>query len=504
MRWLFCGARRARDEGGFTIVEALAAALVLTVGLLTLTVMLIVSTHTSAGVRAREAGVTLARQITEDARSIPYSQISGSTIVSTLQGMPGLANSGTGSTWTVVRNGVTYTVTVSVTPVYDSKDPSNAASSTTIDFQQVAVTVAWKTFQGKTHSYTETTTVSRAGQDPGLIASGLQLSNPAWGTAGVSGASAAAPVITSTGITSLQFSVNAPAGTSAIVWSLNGGKQSSWAGSAPSSGNTWTSSPWSLSGVSDGTYTVEAQAEDANGVAGPAVTIPVQLIRNVPSAPNVTGYGFNPNFMVSGTAKTVADFQWTPNPELNVVGYRVYDPSGAAICQTSTTAFSSNCGANAWCFSPTVCTDLNGSKWVSSNNPTYTVRALYYDANKTLQEGNAQAVTLASGTPVPPPPVPQVSLTAITEPDNTAIITWSPPTGGTPVSFYWIYRDGDNYTNRYDTLSASSCTTSNGTTTCTYHDTNRSSSHDYYITAVGGTTPGADMAESPATGPVTG
>jgi hypothetical protein len=90
-------------------------------------------------------------------------------------------------------------------------------------------------------------------------------------------------------------------------------------------------------------------------------------------------------------------------------------------------------------------------------------------------------------------------LTAITQPDNTAIITWTPPTGGTTVSFYRIYRDGSNYTNRYDTMSASNCSV-----TCTYHDTNRITAHNYYITAVGGTTPGSNMAESTPTGPVTG
>jgi Tfp pilus assembly protein PilV len=502
-RW----ATRLRAEGGFTLIEALVATMVLTVGLLTTFMMLTIATHQSADVRAREGAVTLARQITEDARSIPYSQISGSTIVSTLQAMPGLANSSSGSSWTIVRNGFTYTVTAGVTSVSDTKDSSGAT-----DFEQVTATVTWTTFQGKTQSVTETTTLSRAGQDPGLIASNLAL-DVTWPTAGISG-STTAPVITSNGITSLQFQVTAPSGTTAIVWSLNGGKQSSWAGSAPSSGNTWVSNVWSLpawtcspsppapppacSGVSDGTYTIGAQAEDSNGVDGPAVTIPVRLIRTVPTAPNVTGYGFNSNFMVSGQPTTVADIQWNPNSELNVIGYRVYSPSGTMICQTSTTSFSSNCGANAWCSGPTACVDLNPPS-TNASNLTYSVRALYYDSNNNLQAGTATSVTLASGTPSPPPPVPVVSLGVVTQPDNTGVITWTPPVGGTPVSFYRIYRDGDNYTDRYDTVAASTCSV-----TCTYHDTGRTSGHSYYVTAVGGTTAGADMAESQATGPVTG
>lgn len=494
MRW------RVSEDAGFTIVEALVAALILTIGLLTTFMMLDASTHASADVRAREGAVTLARQITEDARSIPYAEISGSTIVSTLQSMPGLANSTTGSTWKIVRNRVTYTITVSVTPVSDSKDTSGA-----VDLQEIAATVSWRTFQGKSHQYTETTTLSKAGQDPGLIASGLALAQADQTEAGISCPSTptpcTAPVVTSSGITALQFQVNAPSGTTAIIWSLNGGKQTSWAGTTPSSGSPWVSAPWSLSGVSDGTYTVGAQAEDANGVAGPTVSIQVRLIRNVPSAPQVTSYGFNSGFMVNGAATTVAEIQWNPNPELNVVGYRIYGPESStqSICTTSTTSFSSSCGPNAWCSSPTACVDLNGGNYQNSANPAYTVKALYYDANNNLQEGNSTSVTLAAGTPVPPPAVALVSLSVVTQPDNTAVITWTPATGGTPVSFYRIYRDGDNYTNRYDILLASSCSA-----TCTYHDTSRTSSHSYYITAVGGTTPGSDMAESPATGPVSG
>src|ERR1035437_6333364 len=84
--------RRLRADDGFTIVETLVATLVLSVGLATAFLMLNVSTHVSADVRAREGGVTLARQITEDGRSIPFSQLSNSTIVVQLQAMPGLAS----------------------------------------------------------------------------------------------------------------------------------------------------------------------------------------------------------------------------------------------------------------------------------------------------------------------------------------------------------------------------------------------------------------------------
>lgn len=489
-------ARLAKEEHGFTIVEVIVATVVIVVGLLTAYFALDVALHSSADVRQREEGVALARQITEDARSIPYSQLSSATIVSTLQTYPGLANTSTGSTWTINRpapNGTTYTITATLSNINDPKDTTGGT-----DIKQFSVTVTWSTYQGtcagqqcagNQHAYTETATISRAGQDPGLQASGLELASPPWGAAGIGGTQTA-PVVTSTGITSLQFAVTAPAGTQAIVWTLNGVKQSGWNGSAPTSGTTWTSSNWSLSGVSDGTYTVGAAAEDSNGVDGPAVTIPVRLIRNVPSAPTVTGYGFNTN--LPGSSSAVAEFQWNANPELNVVGYDLYLGT-TKICQTSLATAYASCGQNGasvWCISPVACTYLNPP--VILGSLTYTVHALYYDANNTLQEGSPTTVLLALGTPTPPPP-PTIGTGQGVQgnSDGTATITWTPPSGGTPVSFYRIYRDGTSYTSRYDTVAASACSA-----VCTYQDVNRGEAHSYYITAVGGTTPGSNMAES--------
>ena len=205
----------------------------------------------------------------------------------------------------------------------------------------------------------------------------------------------------------------------------------------------------------------------------------------------MTGYGFNTNLPVS--LATAAEFQWTANPELNVVGYDIYNSSNTKICQTSLTTSYASCGlngANVWCISPLACTYINAP--TTAGNLTYTIKALYFDASNTLKEGNASTITIASGTPTPPPP-PTIGLGqgVAAQLDGTAVITWTPPSGGTTVSFYRIYRDGNGYTSRYDTIAASTCTT-----VCSYHDVNRAEAHGYYITAVGGTTPGSDMAES--------
>jgi Tfp pilus assembly protein PilV len=642
----FCAAtrRRLRDEDGWGLVEALVAALLLSVGLLATFVMLDATVEASYVTRAREGGVTLARQLTDDARSIPFSQLSSGTIEAQLQALPGLANQSSGPDWEIARRGVTYTVTTSVTSYNDTKD---ATASGELAVKEVAATVQW-TVGGLTRTFQEVATMSSAGQVLGLSTSNLDMVSPSVSTQ---------PTISDPSVTQLQFQVAAPAGTTSIVWSVDGVAQSSWTSS--NSGTTWTSSTWTISGASDGTYQIGAQAENGQGVIGPAVTIPVTLIRNVPSAPTLIQYGFNSNLYSGGQKTTAVEIDWRANPERNVTGYRLYNPSGTLLCTTTNSTSNSSCGSgsSAWCADKTSCIDLSPPAPTSSNL-TYQVAATYYDANGNLQQGPTTNVTL-SGTPsttftlaptannvgsncsgspaydlrttyTPASDVPQsggdpvfcsrsftsgqnfesggtanayltnpastacpvtatlnvdgsssgaltstvtlpasmttvtkyafnwgggqlltmsagdrfnlsfnmtgtgcgtgtkaavlhyggttypsqfttavipidapvqpASLTVAPQSDGTAVLTWPEPTSGAPISFYRVYRDGQDYTSRYDIADTTDC--SNGM--CTYMDRNRSSSHSYYVTAVGDTTAGSDMAESPQTGPVTG
>jgi Tfp pilus assembly protein PilV len=489
------GARLQADEG-FTIIEVIVATLVLVVGLLTAFLALNVAVKSSAAVRGREEGITLARQVTEDARAIPYSQLSSSSLTTTLQGFNGLANQGTGSSWQIKRGGFTYTITPTLTPIYDKKDAANATSNTSVDAQEVTTLVQWTTFQGQTHSYTESTIMTKAGQDPGLAVSNLAIASPPSGTGGLSGSATAGYTI-SASIPSLTFSVTAPSGTQAIDWRLNGALQSSWAGSTPSSGTTWTSSAWNISSFYDSTYTIGAQAVDASGVDGPEVTIQVRLIRNVPSAPSLTYDGYNTNLLSStgGTPGTGAELVWSSNPEPNVVGYDIYNSSlSTLLCQTGTSTSYSGCSSgsgNFWCLSATDCIDLGANN--AGNSTSYKLVALYYDANNTLRTGAATSITIPAGTPTAPNS--PASLTVATQLDETAILTWPVSVGGASVAFYRVYRDGDNYSSRYATVAASSCSL-----TCTYHDYSRQEGHSYYVTAVT-----SGLQESyPPTGPVGG
>jgi len=141
-----------------------------------------------------------------------------------------------------------------------------------------------------------------------------------------------------------------------------------------------------IAGLSDGTYPVGAQAQNASGVLGPTVSMSVVLSRSVPSAPVLTYFGFNPSLFAGGTQQTAAELQWQPNPELNVIGYRVYNPSGSLICTTQATTANASCGSSAWCMTETACIDLTPPSPTASNL-SYTVAALYKDASGNTQQG---------------------------------------------------------------------------------------------------------------------
>jgi Tfp pilus assembly protein PilV len=488
---------RLAGEGGFTLIEALVATVVLVIGLMGIFSLLNVANKAGAQTRAREGATNLARQILEDARTIPYSQISPASIVKELKKMNGLGTIESGSISrreSETQKATTYAVTVEACAIDDPKDgvakthggsfckepaqedwKEGTVDSQPEDLKRITVAVKW-TALGRAPAVKQVETLTAAGQAIGLDSTALELTNPTCpGTSCES--SPMTPVIIADA-PKLTFSVAFPAATTAIRWSLEGSRQEELTVSEGATSGTFS---WPIDEpplhpkVSDGTYQVSVQAVNATGVIGPPTSISVRLIRSVPAAPRSVEGGFNTVY-VSGVATKVVELQWQANTERNVIGYRVYNPSKQLVCPSAmaTLSLTTSCIV----FPP------------SQSEGVYSVAALYRNAKNEVAESPAtslSATVAASKAPGAP-----TKLTATKEENGSVKLSWTAPAGG--AAFYRVYRatpgtysGSPNYTSRYET-----------STSTTFTDTEAFSEHQYWVTAVSST-----LTESAFLGPVT-
>src|SRR6266576_1322052 len=129
---------RGRGQGGFTLVEVMVAMALLLTAVLGLMSMTDSAARTTTDTKAREGAISLEREILEDAGGIAYSQLSPTTLVPTLQALPGLASQSGPGTWTLTRRdtsiagtGFTYTVDAKVCSIDDVSDSYGARSGVT-------------------------------------------------------------------------------------------------------------------------------------------------------------------------------------------------------------------------------------------------------------------------------------------------------------------------------------------------------------------------------------
>jgi type II secretory pathway pseudopilin PulG len=486
-----------RDEYGFTLFEVLIAAVVLIVGLTTLFGLLDTSLKATASTRAREGATNLAREILEDARTLAYAQISPNSIVGTLQAMHGLENVSGGPTWQIKRRGVLYTVTLKECSIDDPKDgfgvhvnviskenpfcedageKPGTEDGQPEDFKRITAEVAW-TAPGRKPVVKQVETLTAAGEAPGLSASGLMLVKPKLGA----GNSPTAPVIVAQPAeNTLTFSVQSPAGTKALEWSLDGVRQTN-------EPTLVKSTEWQFSWfiptpeVSDGAYRISVQAVDTTGVYGPPVSITVTLIRGVPAAPKITYAGFN-ELYVAGVKEKVVELQWQPNTERNVIGYRVYN-RGTRVCPQEAATLSLEAA----------CIDFNAPKPTgSAAELTYSVVALYRPAegealSKTVVSEGPAGTRVLSKTPQAPNEM-KGALKAEKTAEGAVVLKWTAPEGGAAPVFYRVYRGSKNYPSRYAIVSSA---------ITEFTDTHAETPHEYWVTAVS-----ESMTESPFLGAV--
>jgi fibronectin type 3 domain-containing protein len=170
------------------------------------------------------------------------------------------------------------------------------------------------------------------------------------------------------------------------------------------------------------------------------------------------------------------ELEWEPTPERDITGYRGYRMTMAGwtlVCTTVSVA----------------CEDTSAP---ALGTPSYTVVAL--DKNPANNDREGALATTATVPAYNTRPYPPTGLVATSSGGHT-VLTWNAPAGGDPdlgdaVDHYAIYRDGTQYTARYDR-------TANATQT-TWTDTHTGGEvHTYVVTAVD-----THLAESAGLGPV--
>lgn len=439
--------RTLAAEQGFTIIEALAAALVLVVGLVGLLGMLIAGNHATSANRERQAATSLAREIVENVRTLGYSQIVTSSLPSTLQSMiPGSTVSG--STLVVTRdytpsvtNPATSSFDVSVTEcsLDDPADgygshtsppesggswcPDVAPSGTTDtdpdDYKRVSVTIT--PANGNTIPAVQQTILvyNRPTNGPAVSCLSTTTNCPGSNETITTG-------------TSLTFNVTSTSTASAVQWLVNG--------SPPPASEVSTTDPYTTSGTNssftwlfptaDGTYTIAAEVYDSNGNVGTQSTLQITLNRHQAIAPTSLTAGWNAQ--IGGV-----DVQWVPSVDQDVLYYNVYHrygSSGSPILACSHVTGTSCTDLTATSPNPSsepTCTSTNQS-YTTSNN--YWVVGVDTDPSSGLaRESTNQSPSMDANLCDHPPNAP-TGLTA-TSSSGSVTLNWTAPSPADPDSW---------------------------------------------------------------------
>jgi prepilin-type N-terminal cleavage/methylation domain-containing protein len=461
--------RALRAQSGFTLIEVLAAMLILALGAGAAFTLIDAANRSVTSNNARTAGTNLQRELAEYARGTDYDLLQTGQIVPALRKHGAVQGTLSGGTWTIERRGVTYTVKASACTFDDPKDglsatpPPNACPAAAPvagapsevnpdDFRRVTFATTW-TARGRSGKSTQSTLIV----------------NPA-GALGPRIVEFTEPTIQVT-TNSLQWG---PALTlhlkstaaSAVHWTTDDLSTGDAAGGPTDWTFTWnlgtrlsTTSPW----VRDGTYTVQAQAFDGRGVPGEAKIVTIHVNRGVPAKVGDLVAGYN-------ASRNVVDMHWKRYDERDLQGYVVIrDADSKQICP--------KVGALQEGVS---CTDF-----APLPSSTYSVYAadcvdLLNGVNCTHRGVPDTTPALGTSTPSNPTTAGQPTGLSAAVIDGKPTLTWTAPSAGPagPIRLYRIYRDtGTGVLDRYDETVTSATT---------YTDPNPGSTtaHTYWVTAV--------------------
>ena len=453
-----------RGEQGFTLVEVMVAATLLVVGVLGVLSMVDGANKASARTKAREGGINLAREAIEAARAVPFPDVTPSRLEDEIAAQPGLADTSAAAGWNVTRRGITYTLVPSVCSVDDGTVATDGygnhagatfcADSTLTgtldsnpeDYKRVAFNVTWKD-HGETRTARQQGVINNPGSAFAPAVKTLT-STPAGTT------------ITNPSVASIAFAATTSSRAEDFQWALDGVTQGS---AAPTTtGRTAWAFTWQTpSSVVDGTYEIAAEAYDQFGQAGTSRTLTLQLNRFAPSTPSGFVGGRNPLW-----GSDFAEFEWNPNPERDILGYRVkrvvglLPGTGDEVVCDRTVEETTSCNAT-----------------VPGGIQRYYVVA-YAPARGSSGVEESPLPLLAGSTLVgaATPPGPPSNISGTRDANGTTIMWTASP--DTDVRYYRLYRDDNtSFTKRVDRTGAGSdvaITDPNAIAT----------SHTYWVTAV--------------------
>src|SRR5215213_6480669 len=399
---------RSTAQAGFTLIEVLVAMMILLVGVLGVVTLVDGANAVTSKTKAREGGTAIARSVIEVSRSIRYRDLTEAALEDALGTRPGLADSKPAvAGYTIRSRGIDYEMTLTVCSLDDDKDDLGARPPGVLFCSD--------------SSGPPVTPRDRNPDDYKRVRIRL-----VWSTRAT------------------QHSVTQ---TSSIINPVGGlGNWDFRWDFLDSDGNVI---------YYDCKYFIQADGFDAEGRAGAPRVLSVTLNRREPFAPTGVAGGRN------GSLDRV-DVEWTPNPECDVVGYRLYrssDPASLGIQVNCPDAAAPATGVTtkAWCVDETA---------PASGPLYYRVVAIDTLASGSLREGTQSAqvtVPASGGNSVPTAPTNVTScLGGQTDcngpdgdpaPSGQIVIRWDASTDsdGTVVKYH-VYRDATAYTYRWDDL----------------------------------------------------
>src|SRR4051812_8208172 len=120
-------------EDGMTLIEVMVATMILVVGVLALLTLVEGSIKSTVRTTAREQGTNLARELTERARQVPYGSMTAAAAAGALAAAIPEATTATGTSFTVTRRGVVYTVAVNACSIDDPSDGAGTGDTSSCE-----------------------------------------------------------------------------------------------------------------------------------------------------------------------------------------------------------------------------------------------------------------------------------------------------------------------------------------------------------------------------------